>query len=83
MLNENSKSTDLQHSNDIPHVYGVVDRGLHIGGCFFIVEDIQFHSRYRASFAVGPGTVSTERIRVLTTDIKTITINSSQIQTSI
>jgi hypothetical protein len=57
---------------------GVINLCLRIDGCFFIV-DIQFHSRYRAIFPVGAGTVSTERIRVLTTDIKTIIVDSSQI----
>jgi hypothetical protein len=58
MLNEHSKSTDLKHSNHMPHVYGVVKRGFRIDGCFFIV-DIVIYSRYRAFFRVEPGTVST------------------------
>jgi hypothetical protein len=39
---------------------GVVNRDLLIVRCFFIGVDIQFHSRYRAIFPVGAGTVSTE-----------------------
>jgi hypothetical protein len=82
MLKIDSKSTDLKDFIYIPHVYGVHDRGLHIGGCFFIV-DIQFHSRYGAIFRVEPGTVSTERIRVSiqvsSILINTIAIDSSQI----
>jgi hypothetical protein len=76
MLNDHSKSTDMKDSIHMPRVYGVV------GGCFFIV-DIQFHSRHHAIFPVGAGTISTERIqvliRVLSSLINTITIDSSQI----
>jgi hypothetical protein len=84
MLKIESKSTDLKDFIYTPHVYGVVDRGLHIGGCFFIViVDIVIYSRYRAFFRVEPGTVSTERIRVSirvsSSLINTITIDSSQI----
>jgi hypothetical protein len=62
----------------MPHAYGVVDRGLHIGVCFFIVH-IQFHSCYHGIFSVGPGTISTEMFRVSSSLIKTINIDSSQI----
>jgi hypothetical protein len=63
ILNIYLKSTDMKDSIHMPHVYGVVDRKLQIGSCFFIV-DSQFHSCCRAIFTVGPGTISTERIRV-------------------
>jgi hypothetical protein len=80
MLKIDSKSTDLKDFIYTPHVYGVANRGLHIGGCFFIV-DIAIYSCYRA-LRVEPGTVSTERIRVLirvsSSLINTITIDSSQ-----
>jgi hypothetical protein len=80
MLKIDSKSTDMKDSPiHMPHVYGVVKRGLRIGGCFFIVHTIQVHSRYRAIFPVGPGTASTERIRVSSSLIKTINVDSSQI----
>jgi hypothetical protein len=76
MLKIDLKSTDLKDFIYTPHVYGVANRGLHIGGCFFIV-DIAIYSRYRAFLRVEPGTVSTERIRV------SIRVSSSLINTII
>jgi hypothetical protein len=57
---------------------GIVHHDLRIHGCFFIVN-IVIYSPYRAFFRVEPGTVSTERIRVSSSLIKTINVDSSQI----